>query len=118
MVNGLARFQLVHPPDHLGDRSEAQLGHVFAQFLGDVEHEVGHVFWLAHELGAQLWVLRGNAYRTGIQVTHPHHDATHTNQRRCRKAKLFRAQQRGHGHIAPSLELTIGLDGHSAAQVV
>ena len=70
------------------------------------------------ELGAQRRILRGDAHRAGIQMALAHHDAAHGDQRRGGEAELFRAQQRGDGHVAAGLQLAIGLHADAAAQIV
>ena len=72
----------------------------------------------AGKLGAQFRILRRHAHRTGVEVADPHHNAAHRNQRRSREAKFLSPQQRGDNHIAPGLELAIGLHDDAAAQVV
>jgi len=47
--------------DHLVDGAEAELGHVFADLLGEEEEEVDDVLGLAGEAGAEDGVLRGDA---------------------------------------------------------
>ena len=70
------------------------------------------------ELLAQLGILRRDADRAGIEMALPHHDAAFDDQRRCRKAIFFRAEQRGDDHVASGLHLAVGFDADAAAQIV
>ena len=92
--------------------------HVFAHLLGDEEEEVDDVLRLPGKALAQHRVLRGDAHRAGIEVALAHHDAAHGDQRRGGKAELLGAQQRGDGHVAPGLQLAVGLHANAAAQIV
>ncbi len=118
VIDGLARIQQIDAPHHVLELAEAQLRHVLAHLLGDIEEEVDDVLRLSLELGAQQGILRGHPDRTGIQVAFAHHDAAHGHERRGREAELFGPQQRGDGHVASGLQLAIGLDADAAAQIV
>ena len=48
----------------------------------------------------------------------PHHDTTHSDERRRGKTPLLRAEQAGNGNIAASADLTVGLHSDAAAKVV
>ena len=76
---------------------------------GDKAQEVDHVLGPAGEFVAQFRVLGRHAHRTGIEVADPHHNATHRHQRRGREAKFLGTEQRGDDHVAPGLELAVGL---------
>ena len=62
-VNGRALLDLeqVGAAHELFDGARAQPRHDLAQLRGDEAHEAFHVFRLADEALAQLWVLRGDA---------------------------------------------------------
>lgn len=47
-----------------------------------------------------------------------HHDAAHSDERSRGESPLFSAEQAGDGDITASADLTIGLNGDSAPQVV
>ena len=70
------------------------------------------------ESRAQHRVLRGDADRAGVEMAFAHHDAAHRNQRRSGEAELFGAEQSGNHHVAPGLQLSVGLHPDAAAQIV
>ena len=55
-------------------------------------------------------ILGGDAHGAGVEVADPHHDAAHGHQRRGGEAELLGPQQGGDHHVAPGLELAVGLD--------
>ena len=68
---------------------KSKLRHDLAQFLGHHKQIVHNVLGLAVKLFTQLFILGGNSYRAGIQMTLAHHDAAQGNQRGCGKSKFF-----------------------------
>ena len=118
MLDGFPRNQFVRAPDHVFEFAETELGHDLAQFHRDEAHEIHDVRGIAGEPLAQFRVLCRDADRTGIQVTHAHHDATQHDERRGRETKFFRAKQRGNRHVTTGLQLTICLDVDAAAKIV
>ncbi len=111
-------FEQVTAADHLVDRAEAELGHDFADFLGDEAEEVDHVFGFAGELRAELGVLGRDADGTGVKMADAHHDAAHDDQRRGGEPEFLRAQERGDGDVAAGLQLTVGLHDDAVAQTI
>ena len=85
--------------DHLVDGAEAQARHDLAQLLGNKEHKVLDVLWLAAEAATQAAVLRSDAGRAGILLAVALHEAAHGDERHGRKAKLLGTQQAGDGDI-------------------
>ena len=118
VVHGLLDFEPVAAADHLVHLPEAELGHQLAHFLGDHAHEVDDVLRLAGEALAQLRVLGGDAHRAGVEVADAHHDAAHGHQRRGGEAEFLRPEQGGDDHVAPGLQLAVGLDDDARAQVI
>ena len=114
----IGEFQQLAAADHVFEFAEAHLGHVFADFLGDEEHEVDDMLRLAGEFLAQLRVLRGDADRAGVQMADAHHDAAGGDQRPGAEAEFLGAEQRADDHIAAGFDLAIGLQNDPAAQVV
>src|ERR1019366_2690987 len=104
--------------DDLVQRARAQQGQVLADLLGYELEEVLDEFRLAGEALAQYGVLRGDADRTGVQVTDAHHHAARDHQRGGREAVLFGTEQRGHYHVASGFQLSVDLKHDSAAQSV
>ena len=92
VVQRLAHVDPVNPSDHFLDRTEAHIGHDLAQFFGDKEEIVDHIFRLTGKLLAQFRILRGNADRASVEMTFAHHDTTGSNQRRCGKAEFVGTQ--------------------------
>ena len=100
MFHSAAHFESIRTADHFVDRAEAQLGHMLTHFLGNEAHEIDHVGRIAREFLAQFGILRGDAHRTGVQVTDAHHDAAQGHQRRGGKAEFLGAQQGSNDHVA------------------
>ena len=73
---------------------------------------------LAHELGAQLRILRGDAHRTRVQVTLAHHDAAERDERRRCEAELVGAQHGRHDHVETGAQLAVRLQNDTRTQVV
>ena len=46
------------------------------------------------------------------------HNAAHRDERRGGKSKFFSAEQRRNNHVAPSLQLAVGLNANATAQVI
>ena len=99
--------------DHLVDGAEAQARHDLAQLLGNKEHKVLDVLWLAAEAATQAAVLRSDAGRAGILLAVALHEAAHRDERHGRKAKLLGTQQAGDGDVGAVHELAIGLEHHA-----
>ena len=89
MSNCRLHVQHVHAANHLIYFAEAELGHIFTNLFGHEEEEIDHVLGLACEFLAQLGILRGNADRTGIQVTLAEHNAAHRDQRCSSESEFF-----------------------------
>ena len=51
-------------------------------------------------------------------MANTHHDAPFGHQGRGREAELLGAQKTGDGHVAPGLQLSVGLHRDAVAQVV
>ena len=118
MIHGGVDFQRVNPADHVVDVLETELRHDLTQLLGHHEQVVDYVLGLTGELLAQLRILGRDPDGTGVQMALAHHDATQRDQGRGGEAELLGAQQGGNRHVAPRLELPIGLQHHPRAQVV
>lgn len=77
---------------------------LYTQCLPDLlrhEKEVVHdVLRLASELLPEERVLSGNADRTGVEVTLPHHDAAHGDEGSSRERVLLSTQQSRNNHVA------------------
>src|SRR2546421_296517 len=82
-----------------------------AHFVGDEAHEVDDMLGRAHELGAQLRILRGDADRARVQMADAHHDAAQRDERAGREAELLGAEQSADDHVTAGLELAVDLDG-------
>ncbi len=104
--------------DHLVELAEAQARHDRAQLLGHEEEEVDDVLGRAGKALAEHRVLRRDAHRARVEVALAHHDAAARHERRGREPELVGPEQRGERHVAPRLELPVGLEAHAGAQVV
>eukprot|EP00962_Isochrysis_galbana_P006459 scaffold1734_cov113-Isochrysis_galbana.AAC.26 len=94
------------PPDHLGHRAKAHLGHVAPHLLSEQEEEIDHVLGLACELGAELGILCRDA------------DGASRNERRGGEAELLGSEERGDGDVLARFELPVGLQNDARAQPV
>jgi hypothetical protein len=108
----------VGTPHHLVNGAHPKIRHDLAQLLRHKVHVAHHVLGLAHELLAQLRVLRGDAHRAGVAVTLPQHNAPQTDEGRGAKAKFFASQQRRHGHVPPGFEAAVHPEADAGAEVV
>ena len=72
----------------------------------------------ASELLAQIRTLSRYADRAGIEMANPHHDTPHRHQRRSGETELLRTEQGSDHHIAAGLELAVGLNDDTTAQIV
>ncbi len=118
VIDGRLVVQLVHPPDHLVHRPEAELRHVLADFLGDEPEEILDELRFPGEVLPQHRILCRDADRTGVEVADAHHDAARHDQRRRGEAELLGAHQRGDDHVAAGLQLTVDLHDDAVAQAV
>jgi len=118
MLGGTLGVQRPDLSDHLVDRTEAQLRHQFPDFLRDEQEEVLDELGLAVETLTQQRVLGRDTDRTGVEVTHPHHDAAGHHQGRGGEAEFLATQQRGDDHVAAGLELAVDLHHDPVAQAV
>src|ERR1022692_1306121 len=103
--------------NHFIDGAEAEFGHVLANLVGEEEEEVDYVLRLAGKASSQDGVLGGNTDRTSVQVTLAHHDTTHSDQGGCSEAEFFGAEQSSDNNVTACLQLAVGLDLDTAAQV-
>ena len=65
---------------------------------------------------AQFWILRGDARRTGVEMTGTRHNATHRNRGNRAERKFIGAHQRGDHYITSGAETAINAKADSAAQ--
>ena len=114
----LAHVEEVAAADHLRQRTEAELRHDLAQFLGHEEEVVDDVLGLAAEAPAQYRILRRDTHRARVQVTLAHHDAAFDDERRGREAELVGAEQRADRDVAAGLHLAVDLHGDAPPQPI
>ena len=88
-----AADQVVEPP-------HPQRGHQLPHLLGHEHQVVDDLLRGPAEAPAQLRILGGDPHRARVQMTNPHHDAAHRDQRRGRETELVGARERGHDHVA------------------
>ena len=118
VVDRAAHLEPLGVADHFLEGPEAELGHVLADFLGHVVHEVDDRLRIAREAGAKDRILRGDSDRAGVQVAGSHHHATERDQGRRGEAELLRAEEGADDHVAAGLHLAVHLDGDARPQVV
>src|SRR5690606_30346732 len=92
VIQRMAHAKDVGASDHFINLAESKFGHDLPQVFGEEPEEVYHVIGIACEKPAQRLVLRGDAYRTSIQVTLAHHDAPFHDQSRGGNAPFFGSQ--------------------------
>src|SRR5437879_11500498 len=80
VMDGGLYIEHVYAADHFVHAAEAQLRHILTDLFRQKEEAVNDVLGLPSKLLAQHRVLGGNAYRTSIEMTLAHHDATHRNE--------------------------------------
>src|SRR5579859_6544571 len=73
---------------------------------------------LAAELGAQLWLLRGDAGGTGVEVALTRHVAAQGNKDRGAEGELVGSEQRSDQDVACGSEAAVGTQTDTAAQTV
>ena len=118
VIDGRLDIQPLHTPDHLAHRSEAELRHVLADFLGDEAEEVLDELRFAGEVLSELGILRRHADRTRVEMADAHHHAARHDERRGGEAEFLGAHQRRHDHVAARLQLTVDLHDDPVAQLV
>ena len=118
VLDRLVAVEHLHLPDHLVERAVAELGHVFAHFLGDEEEEVDDMLGLADEALAQHRVLRRDADRAGVEVALAHHDAAGGDQRRGGEAEFVGAEQGADDDVAAGAQAAVDLHDDARAQTV
>ncbi len=92
--------------------------HELADFFGDKEEEVDHMFRRAVEFPPEDRVLRRDPDRAGVQMALAHHHAAHGDQRCRGETEFLRPEERGDDHVASGLDLPVCLNARPAAQVV
>ena len=118
MVRHFALAQVLGAADELGERADAEPRQDVADFLGHGVEEVHHHLGRALELAAQLFVLRGDADRAGIQVALAHVDAAERDERGGAEVELLRAEDRRLDDIVAGAHAAVGAEDDAAAQVI
>src|SRR6185312_525538 len=118
VFNGGPRIEHLYASNHIVYFAEAKLRHVLTHLLGHEEKEIDDVFRLTAEFFAKLWVLRGDAHGTSVQVAFAQHDAAHRDEWSRGESVFFGTEQSSDDHIAASLQFAIGLHTDAAAQVI
>ena len=118
MLDRLVAVEHLHLADHLVERAIAELGHIFADFLGDEEEIIDDVLGLADEALAQHRVLRGDADRAGVEMALAHHDAARRDQRRGGEAEFIGAEQGADDDVAAGAQAAVDLHHDARAQAV
>src|SRR6185437_16957148 len=100
VLDGGPGIEHFNTADHVVHLAEAKLGHILAHLLGDEEKEIDDVFRLTAEFFAKLWVLRGDAHGTSVQVAFAQHDAAHRDEWSRGESVFFGTEQSSDDHIA------------------
>ncbi len=66
MIETSTRIEQIGATDQIVETADAHRGHELADFFGDEEEEIDHMFRLTTKALAQLRILRGNADRTRV----------------------------------------------------
>ena len=117
-AGGAHLLQQIDAPDRCLERGQAERGQQHLQVAGELLEKADNVRRLAAEFRAQIGSLRGNARRTGVEVTLARHVAAQRHQHRGAKGEFVGAQQRGDQHIAASAQSAIATQAHASAQAV
>ena len=118
VIDGLPHVEQVDATDHVFHLPEAELGHDLAQFFGDEEEVIDHVFWSAGEARTQDRVLSRHADGAGVEVAFAHHDAADRDERRRRESELICAQQRADSDVPASAQAAVDLHRDPPAQLI
>ena len=81
---------------------------MFQRTLGSI-----HLLGLTGKAFAQFGVLGSHTDRAGIEMTHTHHDAPHSDQGSGGESEFLRAKERGDDDVAAGLQLAIGFDDNA-----
>ncbi len=112
------RAQQVRAANHLVHRAESKTRHQLTHFFRDEKEIIHDMLGLTRKFFSQLWILRCDSHRTGVEMTLPHHHASFDDEWRSREPEFIGAKHRRDDHITPSLELTVRLQTNSPAQTI
>mmetsp|Transcript_40260 Transcript_40260/g.88012 ORF Transcript_40260/g.88012 Transcript_40260/m.88012 type:complete len:314 (+) Transcript_40260:361-1302(+) len=110
--------QEVCASDDFSDLPDAQGRHDLPCLLGDQEKVVDKVLRLASELLPELWVLRGDADRAGVEVALPHHDAAQRDERGSAHSDLLGAEEHCHHDVSACSHLAVCLQRDAVPETV
>ncbi|GFZ47935.1 hypothetical protein JCM24511_05682 [Saitozyma sp. JCM 24511] len=117
-TESLVHTEVIGATDHLVDGAETELGHDGTKLLDDIVEKVDDLLRLASKFGTERGVLRGDTDGAGVLVASLHHDAAHGDERGGGETPLLGTEERRNGNVATGPDLTVGLDGHTATEVV
>ena len=104
--------------DHFIDGAEAKPRHDLPHLGGDGVEKGDHIFGLALELSAQLFVQRGDPHRTSIKVALADIDAPHRDQRRSSEVVFLCSEERCANNILARPHAAVGAQRHSISQAI
>ena len=104
--------------NHLINRSEAKLCHVFPKLSCYEDHEVLDIFRLAYESLSKLRILCCNTHRTGIEITYSHHYTAECYKGCCCKSEFLCTKKTSNSNIPATHELTVCLNLHALPESV
>ena len=118
VVERLSHFQFVCSSNHFIYSSKTKLSHILSHFLGYELHIIHYMPGVTCIFFTKLRILSGNAYRTGIEMTNPHHDTPQYNQGGGRKSIFFSAKKSCYHKIPSSFHLAVSFQYDPASQII
>ena len=109
-------FEAVVPAAQLGQGANTEVGEASADFFGESAKIGDDHFRLAFEAHSERFVLRGDANRTGVQVTLARHDAADGNERGGPEIKFVGAQDRSHQNVTGKAHAAVDTQTHAGTQ--
>ena len=110
--------QQISTADHFIQRSSADTGQNFTDFLRIEGNQINHFVRRPSEFFTQVLILSTDANRASIGLALPHHDTTHRYQSRRTDPIFFCTKHRCHNNISACAQPTIRTQSHPLTQIV
>ena len=110
--------QQISTADHFTQRSSADTGQNFTDFLRIECYQINHFVSRSGEFFTQVFILSTDTNRTSIGLALPHHDAAHGYQSRRTYTIFLCTKHRSHNNITACAQPTIRAQSYSLAQIV
>ncbi len=106
-VHSRARPKSVVPATQFAKRAHAHLRQAFAYFLRQRPEIRDDHLRFSTKAQPQLFILRGDAHRTSVQMALARHHATNRQQRRRAKSKLIGAKYRCNQNVSRKFQASV-----------